>query len=192
MNILQKLTYLSLSATLLLAGPMGKKDPELESIIKTGKQSSKTLLKTLGKNMKQHMKSGGPMQALDFCSNEAYSITQDVNKKLAKGVEVKRISSKYRNPANKPTANELAVLNSLEDMKAQNIVLPKFLVQRVDSQTYKFYKPLVIKKQVCLKRHGNIENADLKKEIASRYPTDKATEYKMNDLRGAVVVTIKK
>jgi len=192
MNILQKLTYLSLSTSLLLAGPMGKKDPELESVIQTGKQSSKILLKTLGKNMKQHMKSGGPMQALDFCSNEAYSITQDVNEKLAKGVEVKRISSKYRNPANRPTTSELDVLSSLEDMKAQNIVLPKFLVQRVDSQTYKFYKPLVIKKQVCLKCHGNIENADLKKEIASRYPTDKATEYKMNDLRGAVVVTIKK
>jgi len=192
MNILQKLIYLSLSTTLLLAGPMSKKDPEIESVIQTGKQSSKILLKTLGKNMKQHMKSGGPMNALDFCSNEAYDITKQVNQSLAKNVEVKRISSKYRSPVNKPTSDELAVLDSFANMKAQNILLPKYLVQKVDSHTYKFYKPLTIKKQVCLKCHGNIENMPLKKEIESRYPQDKATGYKMNDLRGAVVVTIKK
>jgi len=192
MNILQKLTYFSLSATLLIASPMSKKDAELQSVLETGKKGSKMLLKTLGKNMKKHIKNGGPMEALDFCSNQAYDITEQVNKQLPNGVRVKRISSKFRSPANKPTANELAILESFEKMQTLNVILPKYLVERVDSHTYKYYKPLVIKKKVCLKCHGNIKDIELKKAIAERYPIDSATGYKMNDLRGAVVVTIKK
>ena len=192
MNILHKLTYLGLSSALLIAAPQNQKDSELTSVIQTGKESSKILLKTLGKNMKQHMKHGGPMEALDFCSNQAFDITEQVNTKLPKGVSVKRISSKFRSPTNRPTKNELAILDSFQKMQELNVVLPKHLVEKVDSHTYKYYKPLVIKKQVCLKCHGNIENMPLKKEIESRYPQDKAMGYKMNDLRGAVVVTIKK
>jgi len=187
-----KITATIVVATAVLVASPSKKDPELKSAIKTGNKSSKLLLKTLGKNMKKNMKSGGVFQALDFCSNEAYSITESVNKELPKGVTVKRISAKNRSDANKPTAKELAVLQTFENMQKQNIVLPKFLVEKVDTQTMKFYKPLVINKQVCLKCHGDITNKKLKAEITSRYPNDKATHYKMGDLRGAIVVTIKK
>jgi hypothetical protein len=194
MNILKSITIISLSATLLLAGQGNhkKKDNTLKSVVKTGQQSTKLLLKTLGKNMKKNMKAGGPMKALDFCSQEAYNLTDKVNKELNKGVSIKRISMKYRNPANKPSADEMAVLKALKTLKSANVILPKHIVEKVNATTYKFYKPLVINKQVCLKCHGDVQNKKLKAEIEKRYPNDKATHYKMGDLRGAVVVTIKK
>ena len=192
MNILKTFTLLSISAALLLAVPMNKKDAELKNVKSMGKKSSKLLLKTLGKNMKKRMQKGGVMEALDFCSNEAYSLTQKVNLQLPNGVRVKRISSKYRSPANKPTDKELAILKSFQNMKDMNVILPKFLIERVDTNTYKYYKPLVINKKVCLKCHGKIKDIELKREIANKYPLDSAMGYKMNDLRGAVVVTIKK
>jgi hypothetical protein len=148
------------------------------------------LLKTLGKNMKKRLTDGGVMKALDFCSNEAFTLTENVNQKLPKGVRVKRISSKFRSPANKASEKELAVLESFEKMQELNIILPKQLVEKVDSHTYKYYKPLVIKKKACLLCHGDVKDIDLKREIASRYPIDKAMGYKMGDLRGAIVVTI--
>ena len=194
MKILQTIALISFSASLLLAAQQGqgKKDPELQKVVQTGKQSTKKLLKTLGSNMKKNMKAGGAMQALDFCSKEAYNLTEKVNKELPKGVSVKRITLKYRNPANEPQTDEKNVLQALAKLKDANVILPKQVVQKVDADTYKYYKPLLINKKVCLKCHGDIQNKKLKAEIEKRYPTDKATHYKMGDLRGAVVVTIKK
>lgn len=192
MNILQSLLLVSVSTSLLLAAPQSKQDKELQSVIKTGQKSTKVLMQTLGKNMKKHMKKGGVMDALSFCSEEAYTLTQRVNKKLPKGVQAKRISTNYRNPSNTPTENELAILNSLKTLQASNVVLPKYLVEKVDTHTYKYYKPLVIEKKVCLKCHGKVKDIDLKRAINERYPLDKAMGYKMGDLRGAVVITIEK
>jgi len=192
MNILKHLTYISLCASLLVAAPATKKEAELASVVKLGKKGSTLLLKTLGKNMKQRMGEGGVMKALDFCSNEAYSLTEKVNKQLPNGVRIKRISSKYRSPANKPSEKELAVLKSFETMKELNIILPKYVVEKVDTHVYKYYKPLLINKKVCLKCHGVLKDIDLKRAIAEKYPIDSALGYKMGDLRGAVVVTVDK
>ena len=192
MNIIKAITIVSLATSLLLAAPQNKKDENLKQVVQTGKKSSQLLLKTLGKNMKKNMKAGGPMKALDFCSQEAYNLTEKVNKQLPKGVHVKRISMKFRNPANQPAADETIVLEALQKLKNANVILPKQIVQKVDGNTYKYYKPLVINKKVCLKCHGDIKDVELRRAIEERYPIDKATHYKMGDLRGAIVVTIKK
>ncbi len=193
MKLIQSIALVSLTTSLLIAqGQNKKQDESLQSIVNTGEQSSKLLLKTLGSSMKKNMKAGGPMKALDFCSQEAYSLTEKVNKKLPKGVTVKRISLKYRNPANKPEADEVAVLKALAKLKSANAILPKQIIQKIDTDSYKYYKPLTINKKVCMKCHGNIQNVALKHAIEERYPADKATHYKMGDLRGAIVVTIKK
>jgi hypothetical protein len=197
MKILQSIALVSLSASLLLASTQtmqhkDNKQHKQKSVIKTAQQSSKLLLKTLGSNMKKNMKAGGPMQALDFCSKEAYTLTEKVNKELPKGVTVKRITLKERNPANKAEKDEIVVLEALAKLQSVNATLPKHIVEKVDAHTYKVYKPLVINKKVCLKCHGDIQNKKLKDEIEKRYPQDKATHYKMGDLRGAIVTTIKK
>ncbi|MEA1917719.1 MAG: DUF3365 domain-containing protein [Campylobacterota bacterium] len=192
MNILKHITYITLSSCILFAAPSTKKEAEIESVLKNGKRGSALLLKTLGKNMKQKMKNGGLNKALDFCSNEAYTLTEKVNRQLPKGVRVKRISNKFRSPANKPSEQEAAILKSFADMKALNLILPNYLVEQVDTHKYKYYKPLLINKKVCLKCHGTLKDIELKREIASRYPLDNALGYKMGDLRGAVVVTVDK
>ena len=192
MNIFKTLTLVSLSTTMLLAAPQDKKQLQLEYVNTQGQKGSGLLLKTLGKNMKKSMKKGGVMKALSFCSNEAYTITQDVNKKLPKGVTVKRISTNYRSPANAPQGNEEAILKSLQELQDLNVLLPQKIIEQVDSQTFKYYKPLVIDNKVCLKCHGKVTDIDLRRAIAERYPLDKAMNYEMNDLRGAVIVTITK
>jgi len=192
MNILKSALLISLSTSLLLAAPQSKQKDELAKVIKTGQKSSKLLIQTLGKKMKGKLKKGGAMVALDFCANEAYNITEKVNKKLPKGVRVKRISSKYRSPANAPKGNELAVLESFEKLKSSNVILPKQLVEQIDANTYKYYKPLVMNNKACLKCHGKIKDVELRRAIKERYPLDTATDYEFGELRGAVVVTIKR
>ena len=179
-------TFLALSLPLLVTA--NSEVPK--EVINKGKNATQMLIKTLGSNMKKNLKAGGAMQALDFCSQEAYTLTQSVNEKLPKGVEVKRVSLKNRSPLNTAKQDEMKVLLELHALQKQNKKLPNFVVKQIDEHTYKFYKPLVINKGVCLKCHGDIQNEKLANEIAKRYPDDKATGYKMGDLRGAVVTTI--
>ena len=190
MNIFKTLTLVTLGSSLLLAVSPKEVD-HLESIVKIGNKSSTLLIKTLAQNMQKKMKSGGTLHALDFCSNQAYSLTQEVNQKL-RGVSVKRVSVKYRSPDNIPSQKERAILESLQSLKNSNVILPKYVIQKVDTNTYKYYKPLIINKKACLKCHGDIKDIAIKHEIANRYPLDSATGYKMGDLRGAIIVTIEK
>lgn len=192
MNILKSITIITLATSILLGAAQNKQEQELAKVIKTGQKSSKLLIQTLGKQMKSKLKKNGTMAALNFCAKDAYSITQKVNKKLPKGVTVKRISAKYRSPVNAPTGNEMAVLESFDKIKESNLILPKELVERVDANTYKYYKPMLINNKACLKCHGVVKDVELRRAIEDRYPLDSAMNYKMDDLRGAVVVTIKR
>ncbi len=193
-----KLLFLSIVVSLtLFASNTGngmflkekKESEDIAKAVKTGKEASSFLMKTLGGKMKEHMKSGGPKEALKFCSENAARLTADVNEKFGKNVNVKRVTLKPRNPANLAENDEKEVLEALEILKKNGVKLPKYLIQK-STGGYKFYKPLKINKRVCLKCHGSSIGADLLGYIKKIYPTDSATGYKMGDLRGAVVVTI--
>ena len=159
---------------------------DLQKVFYTGQSSAKTLIKTLGKNMKQYMKKGDIEGAVNFCANNGLGLTDKVSKKLGKNVSIKRISLKYRNPMNKPTKTEARILFMLENSKAP-------LLTKVSDTEYKFYKPLRIGKPVCLKCHGKGDDIPeiARKTIGNFYPNDNATGYEFGDLRGAIVVTIK-
>ena len=192
MHILKSITLITLSTSLLIGASQSKKSSELEKIVQTGQKSSKLLIQTLGKQMKSKLKKDGVMKTLDFCADEAYNITQKVNKKIPEGVRVKRISANYRNPANAPKDNELAVLESFLKLKSSNVIMPKQLVERVDEKTFKYYKPIFIENKTCLECHGTIKDVEIRRAIAQRYPIDSANNYELGDFRGAVVVTIKR
>jgi len=190
---MKKTILLTLCTLSLLANPYESNKEAYNAAVKTGQEVSTTLLKTLGKNLKGHMKKGGPIAAAKFCNSEAYALTLKVDQKFGKDISVKRISSKTRNSANEAVGNEKQILSSLEGLSEAGVVLPPYVVERVTVDTYKFYKPLMINKQVCLKCHGNVnKNPKLANFLHEAYPNDKATGYNMGDLRGLIVVTIKK
>ncbi len=185
-----KITHLFLSLSFASSLVLATTNTQVNQneIVEIGKKSAATLAQTLGKNMKAHMKSGGPLDALTFCSNEADTLTQSVNKNL--NAKAKRVTLQARSAANFPTETEKKVLESLDALQKSGVTLPEYLVQKVGAKEFKFYKPIVIDNGVCLKCHGNLEEGELKNTIKARYPDDKATGYKMGDLRGAIVVDI--
>jgi hypothetical protein len=185
------LSLLCVSALIAAPGEKQKQDPAIQNAYKTGDETAKTLLKTLGGNLKKHIKTGGPADALTFCSTQAIPLTQAVNGKLPKGVGVKRITLKTRNPGNAAEGKDKAVLQALQMLNKNDVRLPGRLL-RDNGDSYTYYKPLVINKPVCLKCHGTQIDPKLKAQINKVYGSDTATGYKMGDLRGAVVVTIKK
>lgn len=161
-----------------------------QSVIDTGEKVSRSLLKQLGPKLKHEIKTNGIISAAKFCNENTYILTEEINLHQLAGVKVKRISLKERNPANSPSEEEKKVLESMHAM-LKTKTLPPYLITQ-SGNDYKYYKPLIIKKQVCLKCHGDIsQNSELSTFIKDAYPLDKATGYSLNDLRGAILVDIK-
>ena len=162
------------------------------------KQEAKSAIMKMGgalkSHMKQNMKAGGPVQAAGFCLEKASGIAKKVNAEYPKGVSVKRVSTKYRNPANKPTADEAKVLEQIQSDVDTNKTVPKMIVKEVSKNSYKVYKPIFMSKGICLSCHGDAQtrNPEAYKLIKAKYPNDKAIGYKKGDFRGAFVVTIVK
>ncbi len=161
-----------------------------QHIVDTGNKLSTELLSQLSSRLTQEIKTNGILSAAKFCNSNALTLTEEVNLHQVEGISIKRISLKERNSANKPKADEAAVLESMQTM-LQNNTLPAYVVEE-DAKTYKFYKPLIINKGVCLKCHGDMsKDPELDEFLLEAYPQDKARGYKMGDLRGAVLVQIK-
>jgi hypothetical protein len=163
-----------------------------QMVVDESSKAVKLLLGTMKEHVMKGMKEGGAMQAANVCIKEAYPITEEINKNLKSGMSIKRVSDRYRNPANRPTADEAKILELLNGLNKNGATdIPYILTQTKDE--YKFYKPLVIDQPICLKCHGDIsKDVELSKLLSSTYPEDKSLNHKMGDIRGAVVVTTKK
>jgi len=173
---------------LLSASLFSKEIPQ--DVIDTGNKLANELLTQLSTKLGHEIKTNGLIQAAKFCNSNALTLTEEVNLRQVQGISVKRISLQERNSANTPKADEIAILESMQKMLDKK-ELPEYIIEE-EGKTYKYYKPLVIKKEVCLKCHGDIlKNTELNDFIKEAYPQDKATGYKMGDLRGAVLVEIK-
>ncbi len=168
---------------------------EIDNEIK--KEASGAILKMakeLKSKLKENLKSGGVEKAANFCLNNAFNIVKKVNQTYPKGISVKRVSLKYRNPANKPSDDEAKVLKQIQSEYEAKKEIPKMIVKEVSKNFYKVYKPIFLNKDICLTCHGGEKIRDEKayKLIKQKYPKDKAIDYKMGDLRGAFVVDIVK
>jgi len=168
--------------------------PAEEQVVRIGDNASSQLLKTLKLNLSKAIKEKGLVGALNYCNENAFLLTDSVEKQLPDGVMIKRTSFRTRNMINEPDDDEIKIMKWFENQKAMNNGLSDHYVQIRNYGTYKYYnyyKPLVIE-GMCLNCHGepNIMNPGVVKKIRELYPNDRAMGYKLGDLRGVVHVTI--
>ncbi len=181
-------TTLFLASFLTLSTLYAQENP---TSIQTGEKLSAALIQKLGGELKSVMAAHGPVTALGFCSANAIKLTKEVSD-ASGGYTLKRVSLKERNPSNGASAQEKALLKEWEALISAQQPLPPYAI-RASAGGETFYKPLVINNEACLKCHGNVDaSSELGKAISAAYPKDKATGYKMGDLRGMIVVEIPK
>ena len=111
----------------------------------------------------------------------------EIGKKFynATGYQLRQVSSKYRNPKNKPDKFEENALAEFE--KNENLSEYKG-VEKIDGQkVLRYLIPLYIE-EACLKCHSAKETVP--EIIQEDYPEDKATDYVFGDLRGAISVAV--
>ena len=147
---------------------------------------------TLSQNLMKALQEGGVRQAVPFCQENAAGLVKPIAEKH--GLRIQRVSHKARNPANRATEAELALIQTFSQAIAEGRPLtPKIVPQPDGAQV--FYAPILIPADACLKCHGIPGNTMSTADhdfIRSLYPEDAATGFNLGDLRGLWKLTFPK
>jgi len=162
-----------------------------ENELKGMRETAVGFMKELKGILIGQIQSGSIVQAASVCSDTAQVLTNNYG--IEKGVFIRRVSFKNRNKNNFPDGFEKKTLNKFELLK-QNKELTDLtehseIVKEGEFNYLRYLKPILVQAE-CLNCHGS-ENEitdEVKNLITRKYPDDKATGYKIGDLRGAVSV----
>lgn len=144
----------------------------------------------LAKNLMGAIQNKGTKEAVTFCNERAYSLTDSMSK--VHNAHIKRVSDKPRNQNNKANSQELSHIETFKEMVSNQLEV-KPIVNEDDSKV-QFYYPIVTN-SLCLQCHGTL-NTELEpgtyKAIKGLYPNDKAIGYKVNQVRGIWSISFNK
>lgn len=155
-----------------------------------GKRIAEASQATLGKNLMNAINKGGTKYAVEFCNVEAIPLTDSMANEL--GASVRRVTDKPRNSNNQADESQLSLIKSMkEEMKDGNA--PKPQVVEMNGKMVGYYA--IVTNAMCLNCHGD-KDVDIEPgtyaKIKALYPSDKATGYATNELRGMWVVEMNK
>jgi hypothetical protein len=157
-----------------------------------GSQIAGATKQTLGKNLQAAIQDGGIENAIGFCNLNAMPLVDSLNRKY--GARIRRVSSKVRNPVDRPVGVEQEILEAYEYQWQDSVALDEN-IQVINENEYLFTKPIMVDNALCLYCHGKPSNgltAETEQFIKSKYPDDEATGYEIGDLRGMWSITIPK
>ncbi|MDP2028756.1 MAG: DUF3365 domain-containing protein [Thiobacillus sp.] len=160
--------------------------------IEASRAVATTLVTQLGGKLKAEISANGPASAVGVCKVIAPQIAADLSRQT--GWEVGRVGTRARNAeTGTPDAWESKALASFaERMKQGEQPDTMELAEVVTDASGKHlrYAKAIAVQPVCLTCHGAAESIPegVKARLQVEYPMDKATGYRVGELRGAVVV----
>ena len=159
---------------------------------KAAMATTKEFAKKLGGHMKAAMQDGGPVSAVRVCSDVAPQITGEMSRKT--GWKVTRAGTRVRNSMlGSPDIWEQKVLAQFKARKAKGESFKKMafseVVEEPNGKYFRFMKAIGVKRG-CLQCHGGKNEVlpEVEMILEERYPHDRARNYKVGDLRGAISI----
>jgi len=138
----------------------------------------------------RELESGDPTRAIRVCAVEAQRLSAEYS---TGDLAVRRISRRFRNPADEPDAYEYQRLTELQELRDEGRMPPESaqVVMQNGNKSLRYLKPILVK-QPCLMCHGSVSDIrdDTLDAIHAQYPGDRAIGYRVDDLRGAISVTV--
>jgi hypothetical protein len=150
--------------------------------VQQGDSISAATFDTLSKTLRYVMQTVGADSAVRYCHVQAYPITAVY---ASKGIQIRRTSLKYRNPANEPDVLEYLILNEYNAQQRAGLEL-KPAIRRNKDGTVHYFKPILLQ-GMCVTCHGDPASdipESVKNALSTLYPNDQATGYRVGDLRG--------
>lgn len=142
----------------------------------------------LDRRLAEQLAQGGVAAAIPYCQPENYEQVEALQDKF--GAVTRRISSRPRNPQNKPDAGLAGLLTRYSNGQVQGSQL-----EALNQNELRYTAPIYIRNESCLNCHGipgqGINEADYAL-IKEKYPDDQAINYKTGDLIGMWHITFDK
>jgi hypothetical protein len=180
------------ASTIGMAAPGSSDEADVKARVEEAKKTTGAFIKQLGGTMKQEMKAGGPVAAMNVCRDEAPRIANEIS--LQKGWKVTRVGTRVRNPMlGLPDAWEQGVLKTFEERAAKGEKLKDMahfeVVEEPAGRSLRYMKAIGTAPQ-CLACHGSAEQIvdPVRARIETLYPHDRAVNYTAGELRGAVSI----
>ena len=160
------------------------------SPIEQGQSFAMQTQAVLASNLINAINTTGTVQALEFCSEKVYPLTDSMALEL--DVKLKRVSDKPRNSKNRANRDEMTYISKSKELltKGEDV---KPEIAEINEKMVGYYP--IITNQICLQCHGK-QNKEVRAKTLSKieelYPTDEGIGYGINELRGIWVVEMKK
>lgn len=170
------------------AEPARLSDAAVDSLLAVAaEQAVEQFSSQLQASLQVALKEGGPLNAVNICNVVAPDI-QIAH--FRGGWFIERVTAKPRNHNNQADSAQLAILALFESDSGA----PGYIAHWVDPkkrEKFQFFRPIKVK-EVCLGCHGDTAGfvPGLTAEINKYYREDKATGYKVDELRGMFAVEI--
>lgn len=187
------LTWLTVATTWAQGGqaPEARTQQAVSRALEKARAAATALTQALLGELLRHMREGGPEAAVMVCAGKAQELTKAQQQE---GLLVRRVSTRARNPQNRPDDYEQAVLARMaqqyQESKATDEVSEWYL--EGNTLTLRYLRPIVMG-EMCLACHGDRERMKpaVRDFISQHYPEDQAVGYQAGDFRGAMSVTVK-
>jgi len=185
---MKKMSVLICLFLLLTPGPLPAAD---EAALKA---EAGTLVKTYVAKLKgalqMAMAMGGPVRAIDTCGKQAPKFAAEME--ASSGWRIGRTSLRARNPLNRPDAWETSGMEEFERQHRAGIPVVKLvkseIVQQGQQRRFRFLKAIPTGR-LCLTCHGDNIAPEIRRALQRDYPQDRATGFKVGDLRGAFTLS---
>lgn len=153
-----------------------------ELYLEKGKNLALSSQLVLAKNLIEAIQKHGTAGAVTFCNERAIPLTDSMGN--ARQSTIQRISDRNRNPENKADAQALAYIQQAKSqLQTKGNITPKVFFE--NGHAIGYYP--ILTNAMCLQCHGDVQkdvNLETQTRIAQLYPSDKATGYNVNELRG--------
>lgn len=177
---------------LLLAG-CGEKTADRhvprEEAVAAARDAASAAFQALSAELGRAIADGGTVAAIPICSDKAGGLLEGVAEEH--GLAMLRVSDRPRNPAHAAAPADLKAMESFR-ANLSGGAAPEPSVERPDDGSTVVRLPIVLNQPLCLQCHGGGDDItpETSEAIAARYPEDRATGYKLGDLRGIWRITV--
>ena len=159
----------------------------LETALEAARQTVQRFKDRLKGELTTAIRTEGAANAISLCQTIAPDISTELSDNS--GFEVLRTALRLRNPENAPAPWELEVLKSFQEQATAGTDPDKLeryaeVVTPEGDRLWRYMRGITTG-EVCLSCHGSEIKPDVKAELVRYYPDDKATGYKLGELRGA-------
>lgn len=191
---MRRFTALTIAGLLLsghsIVGLAGADD--LATMTKETRETTQPLLAKVVGTLKENLNKSTPAETVDTCREKLPGMVKEIREKT--GWNIRRVSLKTRNSERgTPDEWETRVLNQFDQRasageKRETLEFAE-IVNVPEGKVFRYMKALPVQ-EACLNCHGDAAglSPELKTKLASLYPNDKATGYKIGDIRGALTV----